>query len=213
MPIDFTLPLDAADIKGFLDEAEARALQRALAGLGDAPAPIIKQGLCVEIGSYCGKSTLYLGVVCQQLGVPLVAVDHHRGSEENQPGEDYFDPDLADGEGGISSLALFRQTISRAGLEATIVPVLADSLLAARVISAPLAFVFIDGGHSMPAALADYRHWGARVMAGGVLAIHDVFPDPKDGGRPPFEIYTLAMQSGLFEEVNQVKSLRILRRL
>ena len=211
MPIDFALPIDSAEIKGFLDEAEAHALQMALAGLGDTQ--LIKQGLCVEIGSYCGKSTLYLGVVCQQLGVPLVAVDHHRGSEENQPGEDYFDPDLADGEGGMSSLALFRQTISRAGLEDTIVPVLADSVLVARVISAPLAFVFIDGGHSMPAALADYRNWGARVMAGGLLAIHDVFPDPKDGGRPPFEIYTLAMQSGLFEEVNQVKSLRILRRL
>ncbi len=172
-----------------------------------------ENALCVEIGSYCGKSTVYLGVVCQKFGVPLIAVDHHRGSEENQPGEAYFDPDLDDGAGGMSSLDIFRATLRRAGLEDTVVPIVASSALAVRVIGEPLGFVFIDGGHSMEAALADYRNWGARVMRGGLLAIHDVFPDPADGGRPPYEIYKLALDSGLFEEINHVKSLRVLRRL
>ena len=170
-------------------------------------------GLCVEIGSYCGKSTVYLGTACKEAGSLLVAIDHHRGSEENQPGEEYFDPDLADPSGGMTSLAHFRDTLSRAGLEDCVVPVLARSELAAQTIAGPVSFVFIDGGHSMPAAMADYRNWAARVITDGMLAIHDVFPDPADGGRPPFEIYQLALRSGLFEEIKAVHSLRLLRRL
>ena len=202
----FSLPPYFDDIKGFLDRAEAAALQEALA-------QVAQGGLCVEIGSYCGKSTVCLGLVCQEFGVPLIAIDHHRGSEENQPGEEYFDPDLADGKGGMSSLTVFRETLRRAELENTIIPIVADAALAAQVIQGPLAFVFIDGGHSSAAALADYHNWGARVMRGGLLAIHDVFPNPADGGRPPYEIFKLALRSGLFEEETQVKSLRVLRRL
>ena len=112
----------------------------------------------------------------------------------------------------MSSLLPFRANIRRAGLEDTIIPALAPSQLVARLALAPPAFVFIDGGHSMPAALADWQNWGARVMRGGLLAIHDVFPNPADGGRPPHEIYKLALHSGLFKEEQAVKSLRILRR-
>ena len=203
---DLNLPLDIATVKGFLDPLEGAALYQAAIDMSP-------HGLCVEIGSYCGKSTVYLGAACQQAGGTLVAIDHHRGSEENQPGEEYFDPDLDDGAGGMSSLALFRDTIKRAGLEDTVVPVLASSAMAAKIITADLALVFIDGGHSFPAAMADYRHWGARVMSGGLLAIHDVFPNHADGGRPPHDIYKLALHSGLFAEVAAVKSLRLLRRL
>lgn len=170
-------------------------------------------GLCIEIGSYCGKSTVYLGAACKEAGGLLVAVDHHRGSEENQPGEEYFDPDLADPSGGMSSLAHFRDTLACAGLEDCVVPVLTRSELAAQTVAGPVSFLFIDGGHSMAAALADYRNWAPRVMTGGTLAIHDVFPNPADGGRPPFEIYKLALGSGLFEEIGAVHSLRLLRRL
>ena len=200
------LPLDIETVKGFLHPDEGAALHEA--ALTRAPL-----GLCVEIGSYCGKSTVYLGAACRQAGGVLVAIDHHRGSEENQPGEEYFDPDLADLSGGMSSLAHFRDTLSRAGLEDCVVPVLTRSELAAQTIAGPVSFVFIDGGHSMPAAMADYRNWATRVMTGGTLAIHDVFPDPADGGRPPFEIYQLALNSGLFEEIEAVHSLRLLRRL
>jgi predicted O-methyltransferase YrrM len=206
MQLPIKLAIDLDSVKGFLDPQEGAALYAAAAEM--AP-----QGLCVEIGSYCGKSTIILGAACQQAGSTLLAIDHHRGSEENQPGEEYFDPDLDDGAGGMSSLDQFRANIKRAGLEDTVIPALSPSALVARLPLAAPAFVFIDGGHSMPAALADYRNWGTRVMAGGLLAIHDVFPNPADGGRPPHEIYKLALHSGLFKEENAVKSLRILRRL
>ena len=199
-------PIHIDNVKGFLDPLEGQALYAA----AEEMAPL---GLCVEIGSYCGKSTVILGTACKQAGGMLLAIDHHRGSEENQPGEDYFDPDLDDGEGGMSSLLQFRANMRRAELEDVVVPALAPSQNVARLPLATPAFVFIDGGHSMPAALADYRNWGTRVMQGGLLAIHDVFPNPADGGRPPHEIYKLALHSGLFEEEKAVKSLRILRRL
>jgi predicted O-methyltransferase YrrM len=200
------LNVDIESVKGFLDPLEGAALFAA----AEAMAP---HGLCVEIGSYCGKSTIIIGAACQKAGGILLAIDHHRGSEENQPGEEYYDPDLDDGDGGMSTLLLFRANIRRAGLEDTVIPALSPSQMVARLPMAAPAFVFIDGGHSMPSALADWQNWGARVMKGGLLAIHDVFPNPADGGRPPHEIYKLALHSGLFEEEKAVKSLRVLRRL
>ena len=200
------LNVDIESVKGFLDPLEGAALFAA----AEAMAP---RGLCVEIGSYCGKSTIIIGAACQKAGGTLLAIDHHRGSEENQPGEEYFDPDLDDGEGGMSTLSQFRANMRRAGLEDTVIPALSPSQVVARLPMAAPAFVFIDGGHSMPAALADWQNWGARVTKGGLLAIHDVFPNTADGGRPPHEIYKLALHSGLFEEEKAVKSLRILRRL
>ena len=200
------LNVDIESVKGFLDPLEGAALFAA----AEAMAP---HGLCVEIGSYCGKSTIIIGAACQKAGGILLAIDHHRGSEENQPGEEYYDPDLDDGDGGMSTLLLFRANIRRAGLEDTVIPALSPSQMVARLPMAAPAFVFIDGGHSMPSALADWQNWGARVMKGGLLAIHDVFPNPADGGRPPHEIYKLALHSGLFEEEKAVKSLQVLRRL
>lgn len=200
------LSISLDSVKGFLDAQEGEALF----AVAQEMSP---QGLCVEIGSYCGKSTVILGTACQQAGGVLLAIDHHRGSEENQPGEDYFDADLDDGEGGMSSLLQFRANIRRAGLEDTVIPALSPSQVVQQLPLAAPAFVFIDGGHSMPAALADYRNWGTRVMRGGILAIHDVFPNVADGGRPPHEIYKLALHSGLFVEEKAVQSLRILRRL
>ena len=200
------LNVDIESVKGFLDPLEGEALYAA----AEAMAP---HGLCLEIGSYCGKSTIIIGAACQKAGGTLLAIDHHRGSEENQPGEEYFDPDLDDGDGGMSTLSPFRANIRRAGLEDTVIPALSPSQVVARLPMAAPAFVFIDGGHSMPTALADWQNWGSRVMKGGLLAIHDVFPNPADGGRPPHEIYKLALHSGLFEEEKAVKSLRVLRRL
>ncbi|MEE4359950.1 MAG: class I SAM-dependent methyltransferase [Pseudomonadales bacterium] len=201
------LPLDPATVKGFLDPEEGEALyDHARSAPGVAP--------CLEIGSYCGKSTLYLGAACQARGAVLFAVDHHRGSEEHQPGEAYHDPALATADGcGVDSFGVFRRTLREADLEDTVVPIVAPSALAARAWSTPLALVFIDGGHSMDAALTDYRCWAPRLMTGGILAIHDIFPDPADGGRPPFEIWQLARASGLFEELAMVKTLGLLRRL
>ncbi len=204
------LPINIDDVKGFLDPDEGRALYQAVLDYAaDSP-----HSLCVEIGSYCGKSTVYLGTACKQIGSLLLAVDHHKGSEENQPGEDYYDPDLYDPHTkGMSSLAHFRETVRHAQLEDVVIPLITQSAMAARIITNPVHFVFIDGGHSQAAALTDYRQWAGKLISGGILAIHDVFPNPADGGRPPYEIYQLALKSGLFEEVGAVKSLRLLQRL
>lgn len=201
------LPLDIDTVKGFLDPAEGAALHAA----AQACAP---RGPGLEIGSYCGKSSVYIGSAFQAAGQVFYALDHHGGSEENQPGWAYFDESLWDAEAGsLDTLPHFRRTLRRAGLEDTVVALVGKSTLISKAWTTPLSFVFIDGGHTMEAALGDYRGWTPHLMPGGTLAIHDVFPDPADGGRPPFEIYQRALASDLFEEVLAVKSLRILRRL
>ena len=199
------LPINIDEIKGFLDPEEGAVLYAH--GLRQSA-----QGLVVEIGSYCGKSTVYLGSACKAAGGVLVAIDHHEGSEENQPGQEYFDADLAYG-AGMSSLSHFRETIKSAGLEDTVIPILAPSALAAQILHQPLAMVFIDGGHSEAAAFSDYRRFSGLLIEGGILSIHDVFPNQADGGRPPHDIYLKALQSGLFAEITGVKSLRLLKRL
>ncbi len=200
------LPVDIDRIKGFMDPAEGRALHDA--ALARAP-----YGPCVEIGAYCGKSAVYLGAACQTAGGVLFSVDHHRGSEENQPGWAYFDPELWDDAAGtLDTLPFLRRTLRLAGLEETVIPIVGRSATIARAWGGPISLLFIDGGHTFEAALADYRGWTPHLAPGALLAIHDVFPDPADGGRPPFEIYQLALASGLFEETQAVKSLRILRR-
>ena len=200
------LPIDIDSVKGFLDKTEGEALyQLALAASAFGP--------CMEIGSYCGKSTVYLGTACQQKRNVLFAIDHHRGSEEHQRGEEYHDPDLFDAEvNRMDSFREFRKTLARAKLEDTVIPVVAPSRLVAQCWTTPLSLVFIDGGHSMQAALDDYECWSPHIMPGGYLAIHDVFPSPADGGRPPYEIWRHAIASGLFEEQPLIKTLGILRR-
>ena len=205
--MDIELPLDIDSVKGFLSPAEGAALYRA--ALGCAPL-----GPCLEIGSYCGKSTVYLGAACQRAGGVLFAVDHHRGSEEHQRGEEYHDPALYDGTAQLmDSFREFRATMRRAGLEDTVVPVVAPTRVAARAWQTPLALVFIDGGHSLEAAMTDYRSWSGHLVPGGLLAIHDIFPDPADGGQAPYTIYRLALASGLYEELPRVETLGLLRRV
>jgi MMP 1-O-methyltransferase len=170
-------------------------------------------GPLLEVGSYCGKSAIYLGAAARQLGTVLFAVDHHRGSEENQAGWEWHEPDLVDPEvGKMDTLPVFRRTIHDAGLEGTVVAVVADSPTLGRHWTSPLGCLFIDGGHGTEPAHRDYETWVPHVAVGGILAIHDVFPDPADGGRPPYEIYLRAVGSGAFHELSATGSLRVLRR-
>lgn len=179
-------------------------MARETAGLGPA----------VEIGSYCGRSTVYLGMACKAEGQVLFAVDHHRGSEENQPGWEHHDSDLWDAEAGsLDTLPSFRRTLRSAALEETVIAVVGHSAVFGRAYQGGLGMVFIDGGHGEAPAYDDYRVWAPKVALGGILAIHDVFPNPEDGGRPPYEIFQFALSSRLFEEVTAVRSLRVLRRL
>jgi predicted O-methyltransferase YrrM len=194
---------DAA--KGFMPEDEAEALY-------DAAWAMAPYGPILEIGTYCGKSATWLGAAASIRGGRVVTIDHHRGSEENQAGWEHHDTEVVDQSIGLmDTLPFFRKTIHAAGLEDTVVAVIARSPTAASLWSTPLAMLFIDGGHAEEHAQADYTNWSGFVMPGGVLAIHDVFPDPQDGGQAPFHIYQRAISDG-FTEVRQVGSLRILRR-
>jgi predicted O-methyltransferase YrrM len=196
--------------KGFMPAAEGDALWSAALDAARAVpgAPLL------ELGSYCGRSTVWLGDAAERSGRTLFAVDHHRGSEENQAGWEHHDPELVEPRTGrIDTLPYFRATIHDAGLEATVVAVVGHSPVVAAAWCTPLAFVFIDGGHGEEPARVDYESWTPHIAAGGTLAIHDVFADPADGGRPPYEqIYRPALDSGRFEERSATGSLRVLTR-
>ena len=163
-------------VKGFLDHEEGVRLY-------DIAREASELGPCLEIGSYCGKSTVYLGSGCEDRGATLFSVDHHRGSEEQQAGEEYFDPELISPRTlRIDTFPHFRETLELAGLEETVVPLVAPSDVAARSWQTPLGLVFIDGGHSYEAALTDYRVWSPHLLPGGYLLIHDLFENPEEGG-------------------------------
>jgi predicted O-methyltransferase YrrM len=170
-------------------------------------------GPLLEVGTYCGKSAAYLGAAARQAGTLLFSVDHHRGSEELQPGWAHHDPEVVDPVSGIiDTLPFARRTILEAGLEGHVVLVVGESVQLAAVWWAPLSLLFVDGGHGAAVAWADYTSWAPKVAAGGTLALHDVFADPEQGGQVPYEIFCAARSSGEWEEVAAVGSLRILRR-
>lgn len=200
----------ARSTKGFMPDDEGAALYRAAARAGADG-----QGWMLEVGTYCGKSALYLGFAARAVGSVLFSVDHHRGSEENQAGWEHHDASLVDSRSGrMDTLPLARRAVERAGLEDHVVLVVGPSVTVAAAWCAPLSLLFIDGGHGADVAWADYRAWTPKVAPGGLLAIHDVFPDPAEGGRPPYEIFCAALESGLFDEEPDLSrgSLRILRR-
>lgn len=169
----------------------------------------------VEIGSYCGRSTIWLGDAARQAGTVLFAVDHHRGSEENQEGWEWHDISLVDPDiGRMDTLPRFRRTVYDAGLENVVIAVVGQSPSVARYWTMQIGFLFIDGGHGIEPARLDYRGWTPHVALGGLLAIHDVFTDPADGGQAPYEqIYRPAIESGSFEPISTCGSLRVLRRI
>jgi MMP 1-O-methyltransferase len=193
--------------KGFMPDDEGLALHAAGRDGGSV-------GPLLEVGSYCGKSAVYLGAAARAGGTVLFSVDHHRGSEENQAGWEHHDPEVVDPDTGrIDTLPFFRRTIERAGLEDAVVAVVGDSPVIAANWRTPLGLVFVDGGHALDVVLADYEAWSPHVAAGGVLVFHDVFEDPRDGGQAPFEVWKRAVASGLFSPVSTTGSLRVLRRI
>ena len=197
--------------KGFMPADEGDALwDAAIAATSAVPgAPML------EVGSYCGRSTIWLGDAAERSGTVLFAVDHHRGSEENQAGWDHHDPDVVDARiAKMDTLPFFRAAIHDAVLEDSVIAVVGKSPLVAATWTTPLSLLFIDGGHGEEPARLDYEGWTSHVAVGGTLAIHDVFPDPADGGRPPYEqIFRPALESGRFQLVSATGSLRVLRRV
>ncbi|MDF1590855.1 MAG: class I SAM-dependent methyltransferase [Desulfobacterales bacterium] len=201
------LNIDLIDkIKGFLDPEEGQCLY-------DMARKASKRGPCLEIGSYCGKSTVYIGTACRENSAILFSIDHHRGSEEQQPGEAYFDPELFDhNTDRVNTFEFFRKTIEMAGLDETVVAMVCQSAVAARMWNTPLSLVFIDGGHSYDAALGDYQAWMPHLKPGGYLLIHDIFEDPAEGGLAPYKVYSLALASGRFREIARMKTLGVLKK-
>jgi MMP 1-O-methyltransferase len=204
----------ARQTRGFMPDDEGEALFAAALRAGQADLAAAVPATFVEIGAWCGKSTVYLGAAAEASGAALLSIDHHRGSEENQPGWEYHEPDLVDPEiGRLDTLPHWRRTMTRAGLESSVVGIVGDSPTLAARWDRPLVFCFIDGGHGEEPAWADFRGWSPHVALGGWLAIHDVFPDPADGGRPPYELYCAALDSGEFTDDGACGSLRVLRRI
>jgi MMP 1-O-methyltransferase len=193
-------------VKGFLDEREADYLYKLVLEAA-------KKGPCLEIGSYCGKSSVYLGMACKESSTVLFSIDHHGGSEEQQPGEEYFDPDLLDKETGkIDTLRHFRKTISDFGLEDIVIPLIGSSAIIGKVWKTPLSLIFIDGSHAYESVLSDYDIWAKNLIPGGYLLFHDIFPDPAKGGQAPYLVYQKAVASGIYEELPMCESLGILIR-
>jgi predicted O-methyltransferase YrrM len=209
--VDADLRKAAEAAMGFMPEAEGLALFETAEAYADS-------GPVLEIGSYCGKSAIYLAAGVRDArtrGVrqQVVTIDHHRGSEEHQPGWEYHDASLVDPAAGrIDTLPRLRSTLLGAGLEDDVIAIVGRSVDVARLWRTPLGMLFIDGGHTDAAAQWDYESWAPWVAVGGALAIHDVFPDPADGGQAPFRVYQRALASGAFAEVRVVGSLRILER-
>ena len=196
----------AESVIGFMPADEGRALF-------DAATRFLSGGVAVEIGTYCGRSTVLLGAAAARIGSVLYTVDHHHGSEEHQPGWEFHDTTMVDPVSGrFDTLPTFRRTLDAAGLDDTIVAVVGKSTVVARGWRTPLELLFVDGGHSEAVAQEDFDGWAPRVAVGGALIIHDVFPDPRDGGRPPYHIYRRALDSGEFTEVSATGSLRVLER-
>jgi predicted O-methyltransferase YrrM len=195
--------------KGFMPVGEGLALYAAAAEAGALGLPLL------EVGTYCGRSTILLADAARDAGTVVVTVDHHRGSEEQQPGWDYHDPETVDPEVGLmDTLPTFRRTLHKAGLEEHVVAVVGRSPQVAKVWGGKVGLVFIDGGHTDEHATNDYEGWAPHVADGGLLVIHDVFPDPVDEwtGQAPYRIYLRALASGAFTEVSATDSLRVLHR-
>lgn len=192
--------------KGFLDEAEGLKLYETAREAG-------RLGPGLEIGSYCGKSALYLGAGLKPTGSVLFSIDHHRGSEEQQAGQEYCDPDLIDPvTGRVDTVNFFRRTLTHGNLEDTVIPIVSRSEVVARQWATSLSLVFIDGGHSLEAAQGDYEVWSKHIVPGGYLLIHDIFTDPAEGGQAPRQVYEMALSSGDFEDLERIKTLGVLRR-
>ncbi|WP_223399619.1 class I SAM-dependent methyltransferase [Nocardioides rotundus] len=209
---DASMPTDllehARAAKGFMPEDEGELLHA-------CARERLPHGLVLEVGTYCGKSAIWLGAAAREVGGTVVTVDHHHGSEENQSGWEHHDTELVDpATGRMDTLPFFRRAIEQAGLEEQVVAVVGHSRSVAAWWRTPLSMLFIDGGHGEQPADDDYRGWTPWVAPGGLLVVHDVFPDPADGGRPPYErIYLPALASGDFTEVAAQGSMRVLRRI
>ncbi|HEY9564404.1 MAG TPA: class I SAM-dependent methyltransferase [Nocardioides sp.] len=204
MPAELLAHARAA--KGFMPEDEGLLLHRVARDQ-------LSTGPGLEVGTYCGKSAIYVGAAAREVGGVFFTVDHHRGSEENQAGWEHHDTEVVDPESGLmDTLPFFRRAIARAGLEDQVIAVIGKSTALSPHWRTPLSLLFIDGGHAEEHAQNDYTGWAHWIQPGGRLVIHDVFADPADGGQAPYHVFLRALESGAFTEVEALGSMRVLER-
>lgn len=195
------------DVKGFLSDKEAKKLQELFL-------KVHHLGSVLEIGTYCGKSALNFSEVAKDVNGLIYTIDHHTGSEEHQRGEEYHDSELFDERlKKFNTLPEFLNNLKSKKMAKFIIPIIDKSQNASKFFSEKISLLFIDGGHSFETALSDYNAWKDKICADGLLVIHDVFPNPKDGGRPPYEIYTLARESKEFDDLGIYETLGILKKV
>ena len=191
------------DIKGFMPEHEGKALYKWARKFSE-------YGPLLEIGTYCGKSSMFLSEGAQANNQYVYTIDHHMGSEEHQVNEEYFDIEIFDElSKRINSFPLFLENINNFGIK-NIVPIVNESSLVAESWSSPLAMVFIDGGHSLETAMNDFVSWHEKIISGGALVIHDIFENSEDGGQAPYEVYMHALRNGFndFDRVDTIVCLK-----
>jgi predicted O-methyltransferase YrrM len=188
------------EIKGFMPNHEGEALM-------SWAKTFSKIGPLLEIGSFCGKSSIYLGLAAKEKNQVVFTIDHHKGSEEHQLNEEYFDPEIYDESlNSVNTFPLFLKNIRIFDLEDSVIPIVSSSARVAKGWNKNLGMVFIDGSHSLESATLDYESWGSHIKNGGALVIHDIFEDPNLGGQAPYEIYKRALNDGykLYDRVDTI---------
>ena len=192
-------------IKGFLDLNEGIALYEEVKRVSE-------NNFCVEIGSYCGKSTCFIGQACKENKSKLITIDHHKGSEEQQLGELYFDAEVYDEKlGRVNTLPLLEKNLAKFDLEDVVKPLVMDSISASKIVENNADLIFIDGSHTFESAESDYELWKNKIKKGGTLAIHDIYDSEDEGGQAPNKIFKQSLNEG-FNFIKRVKSLVLLQK-
>lgn len=192
-------------IKGFLDLNEGIALYEEVKRVSE-------NNFCVEIGSYCGKSTCFIGQACKENKSKLITIDHHKGSEEQQLGELYFDAEVYDEKlGRVNTLPLLEKNLAKFDLEDVVKPLVMDSISASKIVENNADLIFIDGSHTFESAESDYELWKNKIKKGGTLAIHDIYDSEDEGGQAPNKIFKQSLNEG-FNFMKRVKSLVLLQK-
>jgi predicted O-methyltransferase YrrM len=145
-------------IDGWFSEDEGRWYARF--------ARALRGGVFVEVGSWKGRSTSFVGPVCNANGTRLVCVDHWGGSRDVLAGRYAAALAIEDVE------ATFRANMQALGIVVEVIA--APSAIAARQF-APQSIdrVFLDASHDRASVEEDLRVWSERLAPGGILAGHD----------------------------------------
>jgi predicted O-methyltransferase YrrM len=178
----------AAAVDGWLSDAQGRALY-------EAAARVTGRGMIVEIGSWKGRSTVWLGHGARRAGARVHAVDPHVNSRE--------DPHA-------NTLDAFTSNILRAGVAGNVETLVMTSAEAAAKLKGGVELLFVDGDHTVEGARADAAIWLPRVIEGGTVMFHDVATSGYSGPRRVFQAHIC--RSSQFQSVRRVGSMAIAER-